>query len=183
MIIIDDFIKDKSLLEQIARDNTFFNNNGQYFWYDGWWNQKPNTLKKKLIEQIWGENSPYDNVNIEGFEYWTGQLGEGLPYKELPVHIDKDEEAFAKDPNKIIAPTIGTVFYPVPMTISGGDLKIFPDGKTKKPDVVRAKFNRLIIFPAGEHHHQVTSVYKGVRSAIAINLWEKKPSGNLLTEG
>ena len=88
-----------------------------------------------------------------------------------------------KDQNKIIAPIIGTVFYPVPMTIGGGDLKIFPDGKTKKPDVVRAKFNRLIIFPAGEHHHQVTSVYKGVRSAIAINLWEKKPSGDLLTEG
>jgi len=37
MIIVDDFIKDKTLLANIANDRKFFDNNGQYYWYDGWW--------------------------------------------------------------------------------------------------------------------------------------------------
>ena len=75
MIIIDDFIQNKTLLDNIAKDKTFFSSNGKYYWYDGWWWEKPNTLKKELIKEIWGENSPYKEVKIEGFEYWTGQLG------------------------------------------------------------------------------------------------------------
>jgi len=35
----------------------------------------------------------------------------------------------------------------------------------------------LVIFPAGAHPHRVTKVTRGTRRAIAINLWDKVPSG------
>ena len=33
MIIIDDFIQDKTLLKEIDNDNTFFTENGNYTWW------------------------------------------------------------------------------------------------------------------------------------------------------
>ena len=38
MIVIDDFIKDESLLNDLQNDKTFFDNGGQYMWWDGWGN-------------------------------------------------------------------------------------------------------------------------------------------------
>jgi hypothetical protein len=180
MIIVDNFIKDKTFLDSIANDKKFFDNNGQYYWYDGWWVEEPNTLKKKLIEKIWGHNSPYHDVSVCGFEYWTGQLGPQITHQELPAHIDKDEAEYEKT-GKHITPTIGTVFYPVPMDIEGGELVIYSEGE-RAPEIVKPVFNRLVIFPAGQHRHKVNPVNQGVRSAIAINLWKKKPSGEFLKE-
>lgn len=176
MIICDNFIKDEEFLYQLKHDRSFFNNNGTYYWYDGWWVEEPNTLKKQLIEKIWGHQSPYHDVSVCGFEYWTGQLGPQITHQELPPHIDKDEEHKEKT-GDVIAPLIGSVFYPVPMEIKGGDLAIYSSGEDKEPEVIQAKFNRLIIFEAGKHLHQVKPVSQGVRSAIAINLWKHKPSG------
>ena len=48
MIIIDDFIKDTMLLEEIQSSKDFFGPNGDFMWWDGWWNSKANTLKKKV---------------------------------------------------------------------------------------------------------------------------------------
>ena len=78
---------------------------------------------------------------------------------------------------KVISPIVGSVFYPVPMDIEGGYLEIFTKGMDKEPERIEAKFNRLIVFGAGDYFHRVTPVTKGVRSAIAINLWEKAPTG------
>ena len=50
MIIIDDFIKDEQLLKDIENDKTFFGPNGDFMWWDGWWNSEANTVKKRLIE-------------------------------------------------------------------------------------------------------------------------------------
>lgn len=180
MIIVDDFIKDKTLLDNIANDRTFFDNNGEYYWYDGWWVEEPNTLKKRLIEYIWGHQSPYHEISVCGFEYWTGQFGPQKQNQELPAHLDKDEAEFEKT-GKHIAPVMGTVFYPLPMDIEGGDLIIHSEDN-KPPEIVKPVFNRLIIFPAGEYLHKVNPVTKGLRSAIAINLWAKKPSGEFLKE-
>ena len=87
---------------------------------------------------------------------------------------------------KVITPAMGSVFYPVPMDIEGGYLEIFTKGEDKEPERLEPKFNRLIVFEAGEYYHRVTKVEKGMRSAIAINLWEKAPkgvkSGSLLIE-
>ena len=43
-----------------------------------------------------------------------------------------------------------------------------------EPEIVKPKFNRLIIFDAGNHEHTVQQVNSGLRSAIAINLWDRK---------
>jgi len=41
-------------------------------------------------------------------------------------------------------------------------------------ELIKPKFNRLIIFDAGKLH-AVQEVTKGTRKAIAINLWEVAP--------
>jgi len=180
MLIVDNFIGDTDLLKDIAKDKTFFSQNGRYMWYDGWWNSPMNSLKKRLIYELWGPSSIYPAVKVEGFEYWTGQFGKGHT-DSLNMHKDKDEEHWEKtggeNGGKIISPIVGSVFYPVPMDIEGGYLEIFTNGKDKEPERIEAKFNRLIVFGAGDYFHRVTPVTKGVRSAIAINLWEKAPTG------
>ena len=90
---------------------------------------------------------------------------------------------------QVLGPKIGTVFYPCREIeeMEGGDLwywdyygadmmtpdhmLVYPE---KNPEVIKAKFNRLIIFDASKLH-AVTKVTKGRRRAIAINLWDKKP--------
>lgn len=175
MIIIDDFIKDESLLEEIKNDSKFFETPGKYMWWGGWWNSPADTLKKRLIQYIWGENSPHEPLNCIGFEYWTGTYGEGGTNKQLDLHFDKDEYLW-KSQEKLSTPLMGTVFYPLPMDIDGGYLEV----QSKEGDLterIQAKYNRLIIFPAGKYPHKVTEVTRGVRNAIAINLWDVEPQG------
>ena len=149
-----------------------------------------NSLKKRLIYELWGPSSVHPAIKTEGFEYWTGQFGPEAPTDALVPHKDKDEEHWLKTGGpkngKVITPAMGSVFYPVPMDIEGGYLEIFTKGEDKEPERLEPKFNRLIVFEAGEYYHRVTKVEKGMRSAIAINLWEKAPkgvkSGSLLIE-
>ena len=37
MILIDNFITDSLLLEEIELDKDFFGPNGDFMWWDGWW--------------------------------------------------------------------------------------------------------------------------------------------------
>lgn len=175
MIVIDDFIKDQSLLQEIQNDSTFFDNRG-YHWWDGWWNSPADTLKKRMIQYIWGDNSPYDSVSISGFEYWVGVYSEDEVRDELPFHFDKDELLWDKE-KVIVSPTIGTVYYPWENDIDGGYLEIYANGTDGEPERLEPKFNRLVIFEAGKHPHRVTKVTRGTRRAIAINLWDEAPSG------
>jgi predicted 2-oxoglutarate/Fe(II)-dependent dioxygenase YbiX len=182
MIIVDDFIKDESLLKELQEDTQFFENNGQYMWWGGPWNSKASTLKQRLIEELWIKNSPWDfprynSIQLEGFEYWTGQYSaDDDKLHELNMHFDKDENLWNTE-GKLVTPIIGTVYYPVPMDIEGGYLEIFSGGDDNEPERIKAKHNRLVIFPAGQYKHRVTEVTKGNRSAIAINLWASAPSG------
>ena len=172
MIIIDEYIKDLVLLKEIDQDKTFFGPNGSFHWWDGWWNSGANTLKKRLIEYIWRNNSPDKSYDISGFEYWTGVYGPDKTNKNLDNHFDKDELHF-KNTGKIIRPIVGTVFYPKNIPFEGGYLEIENGGRTEH---IQAKYNRLVIFDAGNDLHRVTEVTNGTRYAIAINLWESPPS-------
>ncbi len=67
---------------------------------------------------------------------------------------------------------MGTVFYPKNVEFEGGYLEIESGREIER---IKAKYNRLIIFPAGEYLHRVTHVTSGTRYAIAINLWDKEP--------
>ena len=172
MIVIDNFIKDEVLLNEIDQDETFFGPNGNFMWWDGWWNSGANTVKKRLIEYLWRYNSPDESYNIMGFEYWTGVYGPDKPNKDLGRHFDKDELHF-KETGEIIRPMMGTVYYPKDTEFEGGYLEIESGGE--QVEVIKPVYNRLVIFPAGEYAHRVTNVTSGVRHAIAINLWGTIP--------
>ena len=181
IIAIDNFVKDESLLEEIKKDKLFFANPGEYYFWNGWWNEtivEVPTTKQRLIEYIWGEHCPINEVfNVSGFEYWTGiqTANPELGHKNnLGIHFDKDEAWFQKT-GEIKSPVIGTVYYPDVEDFEGGDLAIYTDGTDKSPEIIKAKPNRLIIFDAGNVPHEVLEVIKGTRHAIAINLWSEFP--------
>jgi hypothetical protein len=170
MIIIDDFIKDEVLLREIDNDETFFGPNGNFMWWDGWWNSSATTVKKRLIEYIWRYHSPDKMYMVTGFEYWTGVYGPDRPNKDLGTHFDKDELQY-KRTGEIVRPMVGTVFYPKNVPFEGGYLEIErPNGELER---IEAKYNRLILFDAGGDAHRVTPVTAGTRYAIAINLWDR----------
>ena len=178
MIVIDDFIKDEPLLKAIDEDKSFIGENGDYMWWDGWWSSHANTLKKQLIEYIWRHNSQMVLNNLIGFEYWTGVYGDGHAQASLIQHFDKDELHWERtggnNGGEILTPIVGTVFYPKPMDIDGGYLEIHSRGRDNTPERIEAKYNRLVIFDAGNHLHRVTEVTRVVRYAIAINLWQSE---------
>lgn len=180
IIVIDDFLNE-TLLNKIKNDPTFFSEPGQYKWWGGWWNDELShtpTIKQNLIKDIWGDNCPINKIyDIKGFEYWTGiqTADPKLGHKNvLGPHYDKDEALFKKT-GEIVTPVIGTVYYPGIEEFEGGELAVYSDGADKTPEIIKAKPNRLIIFQAGQHVHEVRPVTKGTRHAIAINLWTDVP--------
>jgi len=191
MIIIDDFIKNERLLNDISKDDNFFGPNGDFHWWGGWFKDgdennihgspEANTLKKQLIEEIWRWNSPWDfprynPLYLSGVEYWTGVYGPDKPNKNLGNHYDKDELHF-KRTGEVVKPLMGTLYYPKEMDIDGGYLEIYTDGTDSEPERIKPIYNRLIIFEAGEYVHTVTPVTRGTRYAIAVNLWSEPPVG------
>jgi hypothetical protein len=193
MIIYDDFITDLDLLDKISTDKEFWTPG--YQWWDGWWADPSNKLRHQLIEQIWGDMSPHRGIDALGFEHWVGDYSDKGEHFEmlgnewsLKLHFDKDEEYWQKN-KKVIGPKIGTVFYPcreVDETEGGmlyywdkyDDSKLTEEGfitlPDQEPEIIRPKFNRLVIFDASKLHG-VSRVTKGRRRAIAINLWDQKP--------
>jgi|TARA_B110000902_G_scaffold179996_1_gene203929 hypothetical protein len=182
--VFDNFIKDEKLLKDLSDDKSLFAKPGEYYWWKGWFNEddgyKP-TLKQRLIENIWAQNCPItESFTIAGFEYWTGiqESSKNKPNAEyddkLDLHFDKDEAWWEKT-TEFVTPVIGSIYYPYQADFEGGMLEIYTNGEDNPPEIVYAKPNRLIIFNAGQDVHAVTVVTKGVRYAIAINLWSEEP--------
>lgn len=180
MVVIDNFIKDNNLLNEINSSTDFFGPNGDFRWYDGWWNEEKNTLKHRLLHYIWRDNPVVGPFVIEGFEFWTNAYGADSKsnQNELPPHFDKDEAHWLKT-NEVVSPIVGTVFYPMNNwdEVEGGHLEIFQRGENYPPEVIYPKYNRLVVFGAGQDLHRITPVTKGTRYSVAINLWDKIPSG------
>ena len=182
-------MRDLDLLYSFENES-FWQDPGIYKWVDNPI-QQPTTLEEKLISYIWQENCPLniDLSTISGFEYWTGifKAGDRKERKDsdgnfyhLFKHCDKDEKEW-ENSGIILNPKIGTVFYPhrENQEVLGGELKIW---ETKESDIesvpyelLLPKHNRLVLFDAS-HIHAVTMVTRGTRRAIAINLWESKPT-------
>ena len=190
MIIIDNFVRDTNLLEKLQLES-LWNTDTEYSWEDKDFIAKDCAFQE-LIHYIWRDNCPL-NTNLEhrkGFEYWTGVYQENdrrerkdvddNTFYHLFKHQDKDEKEWEQT-KKVISPMIGTMFYPHQDndSVKGGDLKIWETNTVPISDIsfelIRPKFNRLIIFDPS-YLHAVTMVTQGTRRAIAINLWEHKPS-------
>ena len=134
MIIIDIFIKDEDLLRRINESEDFWRTG--YRWYEGWWNEGINDLHHELIQAIWGENSPHEGVQIEGFEHWVGDYTKKESFDvigmnwSLKPHFDKDEDKWNEE-GKFVTPIIGTVFYPDPE--GGCTLEVDDRGSHRRP--------------------------------------------------
>jgi len=184
--VFDDFIKDQTLLDKIKNDKTFFDDPGVYKYWKGWWDKEPCNIKQELANYIFNEKLPLRiNLELDGFEYWTGlQEATGnheddVVFKDnLEMHFD-DDVAYRKENKDYdgipLKPVLGCVYYPEGFEFTGGDLLIYTDGEDKSPEVIKTKPNRLVIFNPGDVAHCVSPVTEGRRGAIAINLWAEEP--------
>jgi len=187
MIVIDDFVKSRDLLDKMKDPDSDFWKLG-YHWWGGWWNSNsPMSVRHELIEYIWRHNCPpqVNDIGLNGFEHWVGILNKDKTIGDedgyaLNHHFDKDEGTGEG------SPILGTVYYP-PMDeiqCEGGYLKIYDthDGDRDAPyELIAPVPNRLVIFDATQLH-AVTEITEGNRYAIAINLWDNKPSTNMVEE-
>lgn len=128
--VIDNFIKDETLLSLIRTDDKFFpsvmdgedigqTNNyyhdgsascfAPYMFWPGWKNKPANTLRKKVIETVFKDTNfiPFPIEEVAGFEYWCRTFGPG---QYLKAHVDEDTFAYEED-KRFNAPALGCVWY------------------------------------------------------------------------
>ena len=187
MIIIDDFVTDGNLLAKMKDVDSDFWKLG-YHWWGGWWDSNSfMTVRHELIETIYRYDCPpqVHGIDLQGFEHWCGilnkdnKIGNEDGYA-LNHHFDKDEGV------GIGKPKLGTVYYP-PMDepqCKGGYLKIYDSytGDRDAPyELIAPVPNRLVIFDAAKMH-AVTEITEGNRYAVAINLWDNKPTTEMVEE-
>lgn len=179
ILIFDDFMKNELFLERMREDRDYiFRDPGVYKWWDGWWASEPKNILQYLIHHAWVTDCRIkESFVISGIEYWTGIQSTDEKWNDhLVMHTDKDEKLW-RDTGKVVGPLIGSIYYPPDQDFDGGNLEIFSDGVDSEPEVIKPKGNRLVIFPAGEYFHRVTTVTRGTRYAIAFNLWSGTPTG------
>lgn len=222
MIVIDDFLKDPELITLIKEDDAFFpksmgdvlnigeTNNyfhseaadcyAPYMFWDGWWNSSANTNRKKVIQQIWSNESflPFPLSEVCGFEYWTRTFTGG---QYLRIHVDEDTFAYQKD-RTFNAPSYGCVWYGFEESEEPGFLELHegriegnpPDAlerenvdKITSPPEKRERLayvpNRLICFDAGRRLHETTPTINGIRQVMVINVWHKDSPPSALSTG
>jgi len=196
LIVHDNFIDDVSLFNRIKDDKEFWKLG--YSWWDGWWQSETSTLRHELINFIYNDFCPFPiQGHGKGFEHWVGiyDKDKRSPRNNfgqewaLGPHQDKDEGWWANHPkgkgkgdhpDSIRTPMLGTVFY-VEAPEEGGYLQIWDSYDFHSIDentpfeLIKPRANRLVIFDAGRVH-AVTPVKKGIRKAVAINIWDPKPT-------
>ena len=214
MNVIDNAITNKALLEEIRNDASFFPASmgdeekvnysihqyhepdskyfSPYMFWDGWWKSPANTLKKRVIKELWEGNLPIPESDVCGFEYWTKTFKNG---QYLSPHVDEDSHLY-KESQIFKGPIIGCVYYPDSEPIDGGFLEIHEhrinDGDIfalergvlegvlspiEKRERIAYKPNRLVIFDAGHVVHNTTPTISGTRHVLIVNVWaeDSKP--------
>jgi hypothetical protein len=188
MIVIDDFIKDKPLLEEIKNSKSFFNNPGNILknpdekypnykrmWWDGWWNSPADTPKKKLIESIFRYNplaqdkSIQDKIKIgAGFEYYTDKLGPNESFDELNDQQTHDMVAWDQF-QKFTPPMYGCIYFPLDYPINGGFVSLEP--REGYHEVLQPIYNRLIMFSTGQINQSIRKVFGGTLNTFNVHLY------------
>jgi hypothetical protein len=158
-----------------------------YMFWDGWWKSPANTLKKRVIQDLWQDKMQWDLKDILGFEYWTRTY---MPGQYLDLHVDEDTFLYEKD--KIFAgPIYGCVLYGKDNP-NGGFLEIhknaLKDGEKnilekkyikkyispkKDREKIAYKGNRAIFFDAGHVIHNTIGSDSGIRQVMVVNVWHK----------
>jgi len=158
-----------------------------YMFWDGWWLSEANTLKKRVIKELWENRLPARQDEILGFEYWTRTY---LPGQYLDVHVDEDTFLYA-DSKTFSGPHAGGIWYGCDNK-DGGFLEIHQsvlvDGQKmilerdsidrnispiEQRERIAYRGNRFINFDAGHVLHSTTPVKSGKREVMVINVWHK----------
>ena len=188
MVVIDDFIKDQSLLDEIKNSKSFFADPGygvkvpnqkdpnwNRMWWDGWWNSPADTTKKKLIEYIFRHNPLAQTESIQqkikngaGFEYFTYKLGPSEDFDELENHLTHDLVAWDQS-QKFTPPAYGCVYFPILHPVAGGFLSLEPQQKYN--EVLQPIYNRLVMFPTGQINQSIRKVISGTLHTFNVNLY------------
>jgi len=170
-----------------------------YMFWDGWLNSPANTVKKKVIKEIWEHNLPFPVEDVLGFEYWTRTFGPG---QYLAPHVDEDTFLYA-DEKILSGPAIGSVYYgPDTDASNGGFLELYPsllvNGEhmalehdrisplmvdVEQRERILCKPNRLVIFDAGHVLHGTVPATSGIRYVMVINVWHKDNPPTALAGG
>ena len=173
MLVIDNYIRDKILIDELKSEE-FWSSVGRLNWWDGWWKNEPRNICEHFIKNVWKQFTNLEN-KIAGFEYWSNvhEKGEGLNW-----HVDKDEKLIKKK-KEVVMPNIGLVYYAICEGLDGGYLEIAnsPDRENVEPHKIeRLKpiENRLIMFNPS-YPHRVSPIKTGKRRAIIVNAWPRKP--------
>jgi hypothetical protein len=217
MIVIDDFLQE-DLYAEVLADSTFFPGimeDGDkiatelnsyhyeqascfapYMFWDGWWRSPANTLKKRVIQEIWGSRLKAPREEILGFEYWTRTFSAG---QYLDLHVDED--TFLYEESKTFqGPFDGCVLYGVD-NLQGGFIEIHSStgllkdgeqraleqenlGKIKcsieERERIAYKGNRLVVFDSGHVLHSTTPAKSGIRQVLVVNVWHEDVSPTAL---
>ena len=117
MLLVDGFIKNQELLNELKKDQHWANI-PTFNWWDGWWKVKPRNIWETTIEIIWKSLiKPEDKIC--GFEYWASKVTEN---NTLAWHHDKDER-LVKEKNTLSCPIVGHIYY-VEIKINRNIMKI-----------------------------------------------------------
>jgi hypothetical protein len=222
MIVIDNFIRDQELISDIKNDDNFFpkdmgsiENIGEvnnyfhvedadcyapYMFWDGWWKSPADTLKKRVVQEIWSKDNflPFPLEEVCGFEYWTRTFKEG---QYLRLHVDEDTFAYQKD-KTFNAPAYGCVWYGFSQSDNPGFLELhegvisgYPENALESENIdplispperrerIAHRPNRLICFNAGRRLHEATPTMSGVRQVMVVNVWHKNSPPSALISG
>jgi hypothetical protein len=135
--------------------NKFDYHNGDIRWYDKDYDEN--------ITQVLNIVGRYfDLSDILGYEIWCNDLKQHAP----SWHYDKDEKLF-NETGQFSFPKCSIVYYAMIHNLEGGDF-------TSKDLRFTPITNRLVAFSPGIEHHVYP--YTGMRFAVSINPWSKKPS-------
>lgn len=194
MIIVDDAIKDKDLLLEIRESESLFPPpktldhgyqvnlmDGQsertpvdYLFWEGWSVSPANTLKKRIIENIWKRFLPFPEEDLYGIEYWTRTF---LPGQYSGWHVDQgfclcEPGGYGGPPRSVL----GGIYYPIKGKWEESYIQIRYDDCV---ETVPAKQNRLVIFESADVYHRSTPTKTETRYSMPMNLWSKKnpPTG------
>ena len=155
MILVDNFIKDKRIFTKIKLDNRFWYDTSYWWW--GWWNTEEKSIQQEIIAYIFRDHSPMEPLGLCGFEH----------------------SITTYNPNKIYygnTPLLRALLFIDPKIedCKGGYLEIKIDATEDSPsEIIKPKFNRLIIFE-GDRHFKVNNITKKSK-VLCINLWNTLP--------
>lgn len=168
MVIVDNYIEDDRLLSKVNQD-PFFNKEEPHWWGE-FWIHPFSSLRQEVLSHLFLGGKRFVDTDISGFKHWVKKYEDTNP--NIPV-FDKDEECF-KEIKQYSYPRVGAIYFYDPKVdeTEGGYLQIWDDQEeTPSYELVRPKYNRLVIFDISKLH-TIQPITKGSFHYLNVSFWE-----------